>query len=65
MYFTRGTWQGRPVFTVSLQKSEGHPVELVWDPFNKAKPIIAAWERAQPVKRVGEFKTLLVYRKTG
>jgi hypothetical protein len=33
--------------------------------FNKAKPIIAAWERAQPVKRVGEFKTLLVYRKTG
>lgn len=33
--------------------------------FQKAKPIIAKWEKAKKVKRVGEFKTLLVYRKTG
>jgi hypothetical protein len=31
--------------------------------FDKAKPIIAKWEKHKPVKRVGEFKTLLVYRK--
>jgi hypothetical protein len=31
--------------------------------FDKAKPIIAKWEKAQPVRRVGEFKTLLVYKK--
>ena len=30
-----------------------------------AKPVIAKWEKAREVKRVGEFKTLLVYRKTG
>jgi len=31
--------------------------------FDRAAPIIAKWEKAKPVKRVGEFKTLLVYRK--
>jgi hypothetical protein len=31
--------------------------------FDRAQPIIAKWEKAMPVKRVGEFKTLLVYRK--
>jgi hypothetical protein len=31
--------------------------------FHKAKPIIAKWEKKALVKRVGEFKTLLVYRK--
>ena len=31
--------------------------------FDKAKPIIAKWEKAQPVRRVGDFKTLLVYKK--
>jgi hypothetical protein len=31
--------------------------------FEKSRPIIAKWEKAKPVKRVGEFKTLLVYRK--
>ncbi len=33
------------------------------DGFAKSKPIIAKWEKAKPVKLVGEFKTLLVYRK--
>ncbi len=31
--------------------------------FDKAKPIIAKWEKKAGVKRVGEFKTLLVYKK--
>jgi hypothetical protein len=31
--------------------------------FEKSKPIIAKWEKVKPVKRVGEFKTLLVYKK--
>ncbi len=31
--------------------------------FDKAKPIVAKWERARSVKRLGEFKTLLVYQK--
>lgn len=31
--------------------------------FSKAKPVIAQWEKARSVKRVGEYKTLLVYRK--
>jgi hypothetical protein len=31
--------------------------------FDRAKPIIAKWEKAKPVKRVADFKTLLVYRK--
>jgi len=33
--------------------------------FEKAKAVIAEWEKAKPVERVGEFKTLLIYRKTG
>ena len=32
--------------------------------YEKAKPIIAAWEREWKVERVEDFKTLLVYRKT-
>jgi hypothetical protein len=31
--------------------------------FDKARPIIASWENRKPVKCVGEFMTLLVYRK--
>jgi hypothetical protein len=31
--------------------------------FDRAKPMIERWERARPVRRVGEFKTLLVYEK--
>jgi hypothetical protein len=31
--------------------------------FDKTQPIIAEWEKQKPVERVGEFKTLLVYRK--
>lgn len=32
--------------------------------FEKSKPIIAKWEKAKRMKRVADFKTLLVYRKT-
>ena len=32
--------------------------------FEKAKAIVAAWEKEAPVTRVGDFKTLAVYRKT-
>jgi hypothetical protein len=32
--------------------------------WNKALPIVQKWEKRAPVKRVGEFKTLLVFRKT-
>jgi hypothetical protein len=31
--------------------------------FGDAKPVIAAWEKEKGVEKVGEFKTLLVYRK--
>jgi hypothetical protein len=31
--------------------------------WHKASKVVAAWEKKAPVKRVGEFKTLLVYRK--
>lgn len=31
--------------------------------FEKATPIIAEWEQANPVERIGEFKTLRIYRK--
>jgi hypothetical protein len=31
--------------------------------FDKAKLIIAAWEKERPVERAEDFKTLLVYRK--
>jgi hypothetical protein len=33
--------------------------------FDSAKAVIAEWEKERPVERVGEFKTLLVYRKKG
>ncbi|BAT58374.1 hypothetical protein GJW-30_1_00899 [Variibacter gotjawalensis] len=32
--------------------------------FDKAKAVIADWEKEKKVKRVSEFKTLLVYQKT-
>jgi hypothetical protein len=31
--------------------------------FDKAAPIIAKWEKSRPVKRLDDFKTLMVYRK--
>ncbi|MGE0564934.1 MAG: hypothetical protein AB7O50_10510 [Pseudolabrys sp.] len=31
--------------------------------FEKARPVIYAWEKEKRVERVGEFKTLLIYRK--
>ena len=31
--------------------------------FAKAKPVIAQWEKERPVERVGEYKSVLVYRK--
>jgi hypothetical protein len=31
--------------------------------YHKTQDVIAKWEKAKPVKRVGEFKTLLVYKK--
>jgi|SoiMethySBSTD1v2_1073268.scaffolds.fasta_scaffold1057671_2 hypothetical protein len=31
--------------------------------FEKAKPVIAQWEKERPVKRIGEYKSLLIYRK--
>lgn len=31
--------------------------------FDKAQPVIAAWEKEQPVARGEDFKTLMVYRK--
>jgi hypothetical protein len=31
--------------------------------FAKAKTVIAQWEKQRPVERVGEYKSLLVYRK--
>jgi hypothetical protein len=33
--------------------------------FDSAKPIIAQWEKTRKVECLGEYKTLLVYRKTG
>jgi hypothetical protein len=33
--------------------------------FAKAAPIIAAWEKEQPVERTEDFKTLMIYRKVG
>ena len=32
---------------------------------DKTKELLPEWEKAKPVERVGEFKTLLVYRKKG
>jgi len=36
-----------------------------WEGPMSGKRVIAAWEREKPVTRVGEYKTLLVYRKEG
>ena len=33
--------------------------------FDKTSELLPQWEKARPVERVGEFKTLLVYRKKG
>lgn len=33
--------------------------------FESARPLIAQWEKEQPVRKLGEFKTLLVYARTG
>jgi hypothetical protein len=38
---------------------------FAWDRPMSGKRVIAQWEREQPVTRVGEHKTLLVYRKVG
>ena len=32
--------------------------------YEKAKPVIAQWEKERPVERIGEYKTVVVYRKT-
>ena len=34
-----------------------------WDRPNSAKNVIAQWEKERPVRRVGEYKSLLVYQK--
>ena len=51
------------LFTAKTKKS-GHILfymgSMAW---NKALPIVQKWEKRAPVKRVGEFKTLLVFRK--
>jgi hypothetical protein len=36
-----------------------------WDGPMSAKRVIAQWEKERDVERVGEFKSLLVYRKRG
>jgi hypothetical protein len=36
-----------------------------WDGPMSAKKVIAQWEKQRDVERVGEFKSLLVYRKKG
>jgi hypothetical protein len=52
------------LFTAKTKKN-GHILfymgSIAW---NKALPIVQKWEKRAPVKRVGEFKTLLVFRKT-
>jgi hypothetical protein len=37
-----------------------YPYSVAWD---RAKEVVAQWEKRRPVERVGEFKRLLVYRK--
>ena len=32
--------------------------------YEKAKPVIAQWEKERPVERIGEYKTVVIYRKT-
>lgn len=36
---------------------------FAWDRPTSAKKVIAEWEKERPVQRMGEYKTLLVYRK--
>lgn len=36
---------------------------FAWDGPMSAKRVIAEWQKQQPVKKIGEFKTLEVYRK--
>ena len=36
-----------------------------WEGPMSGKRVIAQWEKEQPVARIGEYKTLLVYRKVG
>ena len=52
------------LFTAKTKKN-GHILfymgSMAW---NKALPLVQKWEKRAPVKRVGEFKTLLVFRKT-
>lgn len=36
---------------------------FAWDRPTSAKTVIAQWERERPVERIGEYKSLLVYRK--
>ncbi len=52
------------LFTGKLNKG-GHILfythSMGWE---KTKPLLAKWEKKMPVKRVGEFKTLIVYKKT-
>ena len=52
------------LFTAKTKKG-GHILfytgSMAW---NKALPLVQKWEKRAPVKRVGEFKTLLVFRKT-
>ena len=38
---------------------------FAWDGPMSAKKVIAIWEKERPVERVGEYKSLLVYRKKG
>ncbi|MFL5110721.1 MAG: hypothetical protein ACJ8DL_08440 [Microvirga sp.] len=38
---------------------------FAWDGAMSAKKVIAIWEKERPVERVGEYKSLLVYRKKG
>jgi hypothetical protein len=33
--------------------------------FDKAKPVIAQWEKERPVERIGEYKSVLIYKKAG
>jgi hypothetical protein len=45
-------------------KSGGYIIFYMYSKdFHVARPIIEAWEREAPVKRLADFKTLWVYRK--
>jgi hypothetical protein len=52
------------LFTAKTKKN-GHILFYVGSmAWKKALPLVQKWEKRAPVKRVGEFKTLLVFRKT-